>query len=72
MPRRSQRRNDLCSCGSGKKYKRCCLAKERVARQAEAATRKRAKKDDKDRSIRSAVVASMLGAYTGLSENFEE
>jgi tetratricopeptide (TPR) repeat protein len=22
------RRNDLCSCGSGKKYKRCCLAND--------------------------------------------
>ena len=24
-------RNDLCSCGSGKKYKRCCLAAKRAA-----------------------------------------
>ena len=25
----SIRRNDLCSCGSGKKYKKCCLLRER-------------------------------------------
>ncbi len=24
-------RNDLCSCGSGKKYKRCCMARDEVA-----------------------------------------
>jgi len=24
-------RNDLCPCGSGKKYKRCCLAKDEAA-----------------------------------------
>lgn len=34
-------RNDVCPCGSGKKYKRCCLAKdeeaERAARAAVAA-----------------------------------
>ena len=24
-------RNDLCSCGSGKKYKRCCLARDEAA-----------------------------------------
>ena len=23
-------RNDLCPCGSGKKYKKCCLQKENV------------------------------------------
>lgn len=31
-------RNDLCACGSGKKYKKCCLAKdEALAHQARAA-----------------------------------
>jgi len=25
------KRNDLCPCGSGKKYKRCCLPKEEAA-----------------------------------------
>lgn len=23
-------RNDLCACGSGKKFKRCCITKERI------------------------------------------
>lgn len=27
-----QGRNDLCSCGSGKKYKRCCESKSSTAR----------------------------------------
>jgi tetratricopeptide (TPR) repeat protein len=31
-------RNDPCSCGSGKKYKRCCLAKDQEAERALAAT----------------------------------
>ena len=25
-------RNDLCGCGSGKKYKKCCLPKEELLR----------------------------------------
>ncbi len=29
-------RNDLCPCGSGKKYKRCCLAQDEVAARAAA------------------------------------
>ena len=29
-------RNDACPCGSGRKYKKCCLAKEGAARQASA------------------------------------
>ena len=27
-------RNEPCPCGSGKKYKQCCLAKDEVARSA--------------------------------------
>lgn len=27
-------RNDRCSCGSGKKYKRCCLPKDEAAHRA--------------------------------------
>jgi len=30
-------RNDPCSCGSGKKYKRCCLAKDQEAERTRAA-----------------------------------
>jgi SEC-C motif len=30
-PSRSLGRNDPCHCGSGKKYKQCCLAKDEAA-----------------------------------------
>jgi hypothetical protein len=30
-------RNDPCHCGSGKKYKKCCFAKDEAARSAELA-----------------------------------
>lgn len=32
-------RNDPCHCGSGKKYKKCCLGKSEEARHATAAER---------------------------------
>jgi SEC-C motif len=32
-------RNDPCTCGSGKKYKRCCLAKDEIAQAAQAVAR---------------------------------
>ena len=32
MPKNAPSRNDPCPCGSGKKYKKCCLAKEKVSR----------------------------------------
>jgi len=28
MPEKTIGRNDICKCGSGKKYKKCCLEKE--------------------------------------------
>ena len=28
------RRNDLCLCGSGRKFKRCCILKHRLLREA--------------------------------------
>nr|MDQ3370193.1 SEC-C metal-binding domain-containing protein [Myxococcota bacterium] len=31
-------RNDTCHCGSGSKYKKCCLEKDEAARVAAAAT----------------------------------
>ena len=31
-PPKNSHRNALCSCGSGKKYKRCCLIKEKQAK----------------------------------------
>lgn len=35
------RRNDPCHCGSGKKYKQCCLAKDEAAERAAAQTPRR-------------------------------
>ena len=35
-------RNDPCPCGSGKKYKKCCLPRDEAARSQEAAARPRA------------------------------
>jgi len=32
MPKNAPGRNDPCPCGSGKKYKKCCIDKEPVAR----------------------------------------
>jgi hypothetical protein len=32
-------RNDPCPCGSGQKYKRCCLEQDEAARSAELAAR---------------------------------
>ena len=32
-------RNDPCPCGSGKKYKKCCFAKDEAQRSAELAAR---------------------------------
>ena len=40
-------RNERCLCGSGKKYKRCCLSKDEAAdRAAQAKTAKAAKAED--------------------------
>jgi len=35
-------RNDPCHCGSGKKYKKCCMNKDKEAAQAEQAARQAA------------------------------
>ena len=32
-------RNDPCPCGSGQKYKKCCLAKDETARNADLAAK---------------------------------
>ena len=36
-------RNDPCPCGSGRKYKKCCLANEAVATAADTTTRSQGK-----------------------------
>lgn len=37
MDQRRLGRNDPCHCGSGRKYKHCCLAKDEAAERAERA-----------------------------------
>ena len=39
-------RNDPCPCGSGKKYKKCCLPRDEAARRQEEAARPRVKTED--------------------------
>lgn len=51
-------RNDPCSCGSGKKYKQCCLKKDQV---------KHMTKDIKMRSIK-----SLSGGITNMMSNIGE
>jgi hypothetical protein len=61
-------RNDPCPCGSGKKYKKCCLAKEEAAereqlaeaeaRRAESAAAHRLHLQE----VRAAIVARLSGA----------
>jgi tetratricopeptide (TPR) repeat protein len=60
-------RNDHCPCGSGKKYKKCCLAKDEVAEReaaaaAQAARDKRAaEKRQGLREVRDAIAAGLAG-----------
>jgi tetratricopeptide (TPR) repeat protein len=39
MPEPTPGRNDPCSCGSGKKYKKCCMSKAATARETLSAPR---------------------------------
>ncbi|MBI3291399.1 MAG: SEC-C domain-containing protein [Elusimicrobia bacterium] len=45
-------RNDPCPCGSGRKYKRCCLPKEEADRQAEARDSRMGSPDEPDGKLR--------------------
>jgi SEC-C motif len=48
FPSNSLGRNEPCHCGSGKKYKQCCLAKDEAAeRAARAKAAEKAEKADK-------------------------
>lgn len=38
-------RNDPCHCGSGNKYKKCCIAKDTAAHEAELAAQAEARKN---------------------------
>ena len=61
-------RNDRCPCGSGKKYKQCCLARDEAAERdgmAEAQAQREARaaeRREEDRALRAAVVARLQRA----------
>jgi hypothetical protein len=49
FPSNSLGRNEPCHCGSGKKYKQCCLSKDEAAeRAARAKAAEKAEKAEKD------------------------
>lgn len=43
-------RNEICPCGSGKKYKRCCLAKQYAEELAQRAETKRRLEEERKRA----------------------
>jgi tetratricopeptide (TPR) repeat protein len=67
-------RNDHCPCGSGKKYKKCCLAKDEAAEReaaaaAQAARDKRAaEKRQGLREVREAIIAGLAGHVPDISD----
>ena len=60
-------RNDLCSCGSGKKYKACCLTKDEAAEREQLAKaqagrdERSAEKRQSLHEVREALVARLAG-----------
>lgn len=67
-------RNDHCPCGSGKKYKKCCLAKDEAAeREAAAVVRaardvQQAEKRQGLREVREAIIAGLAGHAPDISD----
>lgn len=67
-------RNDRCPCGSGKKYKACCLTKDETAERQELAKaqvardERAAEKHQSLREMRQALVAKLSGAETVVPE----
>ena len=60
-------RNDLCRCGSGRKYKRCCLSGDEAAQreqQTSKAESLRAPGPQVDESVVWAALAKSVGAVT--------
>ena len=60
-------RNESCSCGSGKKYKRCCLPKDEAAREMAA----RAEAARRAPPFGSALRASQLRHLCGIGPSFD-
>ncbi len=77
-------RNDLCPCGSGKKYKRCCLPRDEAKAQAEAFVRPRPApapveapfaaelRPDVDRAVQRLLVRLERGERENLETNFND
>jgi tetratricopeptide (TPR) repeat protein len=67
-------RNDRCPCGSGKKYKACCLTKDEAAEREELAKAQAARdsqaaeKRQSLREVREAMLAKLAGADEVVSE----
>ena len=64
-------RNDRCPCGSGKKYKACCLTKdeavehERLAAAQAQRENQAAEKRQSLREVRAAMLAKLAGEFAG-------
>lgn len=56
-------RNDPCPCGSGAKYKRCCLPRDEAAAAETAATRAAEQPPPRDRAMRDALVERLAGHF---------
>jgi hypothetical protein len=63
-------RNDRCHCGSGKKYKQCCLSKDEAADQKARAKREKAEQAAAAKAAKAAEKAKAAGEDTG--EEVEE
>lgn len=68
-------RNDPCPCGSGKKYKKCCLTKDEEKRQETFAKSKelgRELNNGKYDNYSYTRLKELFDTYTGNEEYFEE
>jgi len=64
-------RNDPCRCGSGKKYKRCCLAKDEEAERTRAAAAAAAAPSRRIPDVAGEIAARLAAAY-GLDDTEDE
>jgi tetratricopeptide (TPR) repeat protein len=71
-------RNDRCPCGSGKKYKACCLTRDQAAenerlatQQAEREERAAAKRNEL-RAVREAITANFAASWADEEDDLEK
>ena len=68
-------RNDRCPCGSGKKYKACCLTRDEAAKRQELTTaqvapdERAAEKRQTLRAVREEMLAKLAGAEDAFDDN---